>query len=112
MIRNMLILAGLVAGFLAAAPASGHEIHYLGRIQGPEERGLIKLNGQHFSVGEGDEIPGMGTVHEVTDDTLIVRRPLTGEEKERLRAEGHAVFDMEEQHFGNIQRRLVPSPIR
>jgi hypothetical protein len=110
--RNMLILAGLIAGFLAAAPAPAQEIRYLGRVQGAEERGLIQLHGQHFTVGEGDEIPGVGTVHKMTDDALIVRRPLTEEEKERLQAEGRAVFDVEEQHIGSLQLRLAPRPRR
>jgi hypothetical protein len=111
MTRHMLILAGLVAGLLAAVPTPAQEIHYLGRMQG-EQRGLIQLHGRHFTVAEGDEIPGMGTVHEVTDDTLVVRRTLTEEDKERLRAGGHAVYDVEEQHIGNLLRRLAPGPGR
>ena|SRR5438552_10406470 len=112
MMRNILILAMLVAAFLTAAPVSAQEIHYWGRMQDAEQRGLIKLHGQYFTVAEGDEIPGVGTVHKVTDDVLIVRRRVTQAEKEQARAAGRAVYDMEEQHIRNITQRLVPSPSR
>ncbi len=112
MTRHMLALVGFIAALMAVAPAGAQEIHYWGKMNSDDRQGLIQLDRQYFAVSEGDEIPGMGTVHKITDDVLIVRRSLTEVEKERLRAEGRAVFDVEQQHVGNLQRRLAPRPVR
>jgi acyl-coenzyme A thioesterase PaaI-like protein len=103
-----LMLTALAAALLAAAGAHAQEVRYWGRVQGNAARGLIDLHGQYYSVGEGDEIPGVGRVKQVTDEALIVEQTLTEAEKDHLAAQGLAVYDAKERRIQNLSGSLLP----
>lgn len=105
--RRALVLAILAAGALTAAAAHAQEMRYWGRAQGAPHRAVIDFQGQYYSVAEGDEIPGVGTVTAVTDHALVVERVLTDADKDRLAAQGLAVHDAKVQRFPNVSGGLV-----
>ena len=105
--RNILVLAGFGASLLTAAPSSAQEVQYWGLWQSTE-RGLIRLQDRYYTVGKGDEIPGLGNVEEVTAEQLIVRRPLTAAEQQGLAAQGRVVPDVETRRIPNLGNRVAP----
>jgi hypothetical protein len=105
--QTMLVLAALAGSLLAAAPSIGQEVRYWGLWQGTE-RGLIQLQGQYYTVGQGDEIPGLGSVQEVTAESLAVRRSLTAAEQRGLAEQGRVVPDVETRHIPNLTNRIAP----
>jgi hypothetical protein len=104
--RSVLVLAAFVASSLTAAPAPAQEVQYWG-LWGTTARGLIYLQGQYYTIGKGDEIGGLGSVQEVTADTLIVERALTGVEQQALTKQGRVVPDVEIRRIPNVGNRLA-----
>lgn len=103
----MRILVALTV-WLAVAPVLAQDLAYWGKTPGAEGRGWIKFGGQYVEVGEGQVIPGWGTVKAITDEALIIQRPLSEEEQQWLREHGGAVYDVQEIRFRNLSRRLMP----
>ncbi|HXJ80191.1 MAG TPA: hypothetical protein VMS64_16100 [Candidatus Methylomirabilis sp.] len=104
--RNILAMAGLVS-LLTAAPTSAQELQYWGLWQSPG-RGLIRLQGQYYTIDKGDEIPGFGKVEDVTPEMLIVRRTLTAEEKDDLETQGRIAPDVQTRRVPNMGSRVAP----
>src|SRR5262249_46245598 len=71
----MLVVAAVGAALLTAvatlAQTSDPEIQYWGLWQG-SDRGVIRLQDQYYTIGKGDQIPGVGTVQDFTNEALIV----------------------------------------
>lgn len=101
------LILGLTA-WLLAAPVQAQDLTYWGKTPGAEGRGWIKFGEQYVEVGEGQLIPGWGTVRAITDDALIIQRPLSEQEQQWLREQGRAVYDAQEIRFRNLSRRLMP----
>ena len=118
MIRNLLALATLVTSLVTAASAAAQEVQYWGPWPGTE-RGLIRFQDQYYTVGTGDDIPGVGTVQRVTSETLVVRRMLTEGERHGLAEQGRVVPEAETRRIPNLANRVrpplmrgVPGPLR
>jgi hypothetical protein len=105
--QNILLLAAFSASLLTAAPAPAHEVQYWGLWQGTE-RGLIRFQDHYDTVGKGDEIPGLGTVEDVTNEALVVRRALTAEERHGLAGQGRVVPDVQTRRIPNLANRVAP----
>jgi hypothetical protein len=107
--RNILVLAGLglAASLLTAAAAPAPEVQYWGLWSGTE-RGLIRLQDQYYTVGKGNEIPGLGRVEDVTPETLVVRRALTDAEQQGLAGQGRVIPDVETRRIPNLTNQVAP----
>lgn len=108
--RNVLASAFIVSS-LTATPALAQEVQYWGLWQSTE-RGLIRFQDEYYTVGKGDEIPGLGNVQQVTAEMLVVRRTLTGAEQQGLTEQGRVVPDVETRRIPNLANRLGPPLVR
>jgi hypothetical protein len=109
--RNVLAVVAFVALSLTPAPAPAQEVQYWGLWQSTE-RGLIRFQGEYYTVGKGDEIPGFGNVQQVTDDMLIVRRTLTEPDRQGLAEQGRVVPDTETRRIPSLTNRVDPPLMR
>ena len=101
------IAAFTVVGLVSlAVPAAEAELRYLGLNQGAAAGGVIHLGGQLYAVDVGEVIPNWGTVATLDADEIVVKRVLSGVEKEALRAQGKAVYDVQHMHVRNIYQML------
>jgi hypothetical protein len=105
--KNTLVLAGASVLLLTAAPAPAQEVQYWGLWQGTE-RGLIRVQDRYDTVGKGDEIPGLGTVEDVTPEALVVRRALTAAERHALAGQGRVGPDVQTRRIPNLANRVAP----
>ena len=113
--RNMLVVAAVGASLLTAvatlAQTSDPAIQYWGLWQG-SDRGVIRLQDQYYTIGKGDQIPGVGTVQDFTNEALIVERLFTPQEKEDMEAKGQKPIDGQIRRIPNLGSRLGPSLLR
>lgn len=105
---TLLFIVGLTA-WLLTTPVEAQGLTYWGKTPDVPARGWIKLGEQYFEVQEGSVIPGWGTVKALSDDSLVIHRPLTEPEQEQLRQHGAAVYDAQEIRIRNLSRRLEPA---
>src|ERR687892_1004857 len=101
--RTLLAALPFVSSVLLASPAMATDLIYWGLQQEGSDSGVIELGGQLHAVRLGDVIPSWGTVHAVDASRIVVTRPVTPEEQDKLRSEGNAVIDAEYIHILNIQ---------
>ena len=90
-------------------PADAQELRYLGKLSG-QETGLIQISGQDYEVAEGTLIPGWGTIRKITETHLVLDKALSEGDKEELRLQGAAVFDVFQILVPHEARRVVPAP--
>ena len=107
--KQLLVVAGFLSSSITTAPAAALEVQYWGLWQNTE-RGLIRLQGEYYTIGKGDEIPGLGSVEQVSADMLVVERPLTSAERQGLAEQGRVVPDVEIRRIPNLANR-VGSPL-
>lgn len=105
--QSILALAACSASLLIAVPAPAQEVQYWGVWQGTD-RGLIRLQDRYDTVGKGDEIPGLGTVEDITPEVLVVRRSLTAAERHGLAGQGRVVPDVQTRRIPNLATRVAP----
>jgi len=105
------VLAGTVVLLLAGVFAAGAvDLRYLGRDD--SGRALLETGaGQAYRSGVGDAVPGFGAVVEITDNTVVLRRLLTQQEKNALRQGGWAVYDAERLRVTRDDLRLLVVPL-
>jgi hypothetical protein len=89
--------------------ADAQEVHYLGKSSG-QETGLIQISGKNYEVSEGSLIPGWGTVRQITETHLVLDKALSEEDKEELRLQGAAVYDILRILVPHEALRVVPAP--
>jgi hypothetical protein len=85
------------------------DLHYLGKSSG-QETGWIQISGKDYEVAEGTLIPGWGTIRQITETHLVIDKTLSEEDKEDLRLQGAAVFDVLQILVPHEARRVVPAP--
>ena len=103
--RASLIALHALAVLLAATPAAAGT-RYWGLQPQTAATGVLELDGQRQSVRAGDPISTWGTVHTVDEHELVVKRPLSDDEKAALRAQGKAVYDVQHIHLRNMHGML------
>jgi UDP-glucose 4-epimerase len=92
-----------------AFPADAQELRYLGKLSG-QESGWIQISGKDYEVSEGTLIPGWGTVKQITEAHLVIDKALSEGEKEGLRIQGGAVYDVLQIFVPHKALRVVPAP--
>jgi hypothetical protein len=105
--QSILPLAAFSASLLTASPAPAQEVQYWGVWQGTD-RGLIRFQDRYDTLGKGDEIPGLGTVEDVTPEVLVLRRALTAAERDGLAGQGRVVPDVQTRRIPNLASRVAP----
>jgi len=105
----MFFLSFITFLLVSVSLANGQDVQYLGKIA-DREAGIVRLSGQDYEVSEGSEIPGVGTVKQITDTHLILRQALSEQEKEELVVQGAAVYDVLEIHIPLQNLRVVTVP--
>ena len=85
------------------------ELHYLGKSQG-QETGWIQISGKDYEVSVGSLIPGWGTIRQITETHLVMDKALSEGDKEELRLQGAAVYDVLQILVPHEARRVVPAP--
>lgn len=71
-------------------------LRYWGQAPEASGAGRLAYRGRVYRVRAGDEIPGWGRVHAVTEEALVVRRVVTEAEKQSRAAAGALVADVQE----------------
>jgi hypothetical protein len=102
-----LILLVWLFGF--TQPVGAQEIEYWGRYS-DREAGLTRITNTEYEVSPGVELPGGGTVVQITDAFLVVDIQLSEVDKETLRLQGAAVYDNLQLHIPNRWAGIVPVP--
>jgi hypothetical protein len=93
---SKMLCAALALWLTSVSGVPAQEIRYLGR-DASGAKGHIEWGAkQYYEVEQGTVIAGKGTVTELTDSQLTLRRVLTEAEKAGLRSRGAAVYDIEE----------------
>jgi hypothetical protein len=107
--RFILSAAFLAFCFTIGVIVQAGDVVYLGKFAG-EEVGLIRIEGQDHEVSVGTMIDHWGTVTEITDTHVVIRRVLSEVEKADLEAQGAAVYDAIRIYLPHQGLRVVPIP--
>jgi hypothetical protein len=105
-ITIFIVLLVLLFGFTQRVAAQ--EIEYLGKYS-DRDVGLIRMENIDYEVFPGVEIPGWGTVQQITDSFLVVDILLSEVDKEILRLQEAVVYDKIQLHIPT--RRIGIAPV-
>jgi hypothetical protein len=103
------MLGGVVFLLVSASVLSGQELRYLGRDVQDVKKGWIEMQGQYYEVVAGTAISGWGTVIDVSESYLIMQHTLTETEKDNLRRQGAAVYNVNQIKIPNEGLLQCPS---
>jgi hypothetical protein len=95
--------------FLFTQQINAQVIEYWGKFR-DRDAGLIRMENIDYEISPGVELPGSGTVRQITDFFLVVDIQLTEVDKEHLRLEGAAVYDKIQIYIPNRLFGVVPVP--
>ena len=88
------VLGTIALLVVSVSSVSSQDVRYLGRDAQDVRQGWIEMQGQYYHVVVGTVISGWGTVTEVADTHIVTEYALTETEKEDLRRQGAAVYNV------------------
>ena len=105
-----LVAVILLAGLGLPSPSDAQTVRYWGRQDGTSSGWLELAPDVYREVRPGTELPGIGRVKEVLDDSIVVEREATEAEKDAQYARGGLVHDVLEIHIIREPRRPSKTP--